>query len=245
MNMHGARRADPGMSRFTYAVGDVHGRRDLLELAFEAIAAHAGARPHRVVMLGDYVDRGPDSAGVIERLMRRARAGDLVCLKGNHEDMMLRAVAGEDGALRSWLWNGGQETLKSYGARTDDDLRRAIPAAHLRWFAALPLTAADPYRVFVHAGLEPEVPLDAQDEARLLWIRGPFLAASAEAFAAHIVHGHTPQWEGKPDAGEPELLGHRTNLDTGAWATGVLTAGLFDARTPGGPVEVLSIRARS
>lgn len=237
--------SDPEMNRFTYAVGDVHGRLDLLERAFDRIAAHAGERPHRIVTLGDYVDRGPESAGVVAFLMRRGEAADLVCLKGNHEDMLLRAVAGEDGAVRQWLWNGGLETLASYGASADGDLRRAIPEAHLRWFADLPLTASDPHRTFVHAGLEPGVPLRLQDEHLLLWIRAPFLRAGADAFETHVVHGHTPQWDEKPDAAKPELLGHRTNLDTGAYATGVLTVGVFDPDVPGGPVEVLTISAGS
>ena len=232
------------MSDLTYAVGDVHGRRDLLELAFERIAARAGARAYRIVMLGDYVDRGPASAGVIELLLRRGeQADDLVCLKGNHEDMMLRALAGEDGALGLWLGNGGAETLRSYGARPEGDVRRAIPEAHLRWISDLPLTASDRYRTFVHAGLEPYVPLSEQDEATLLWIRGPFLTAPAGAFEKHVVHGHTPHWDGKPDPATPELLAHRTNLDTGAWATGVLSVGVFDPDAAGGPTEVMAISA--
>ena len=232
------------MNGLTYAVGDVHGRLDLLERAFDRIAAHAGARAHRVVMLGDYVDRGPESAGVIDFLIRRQARADVVCLKGNHEDMMLRALAGGDGGLRAWLGNGGRETLRSYGARPDGDFQRAIPVAHLDWLTALPRAATDPHRTFVHAGLAPDVPLSLQDEATLLWIRGPFLEAPAGAFEAHVVHGHTPLWDGKPDPAEPELLAHRTNLDTGAYFTGVLSIGVFDAATPGGPIEVLSVSGR-
>ncbi|HEX3406909.1 MAG TPA: metallophosphoesterase family protein [Caulobacteraceae bacterium] len=231
----------PGASGLTYAVGDVHGRLDLVERAFDRIAAHAGARPHRMVMLGDYVDRGPESAGVIAFLMRRQAQADVVCLKGNHEDMMLRALAGEDGALRSWLANGGVETLLSYGVRAYGDIERAVLDAHLDWLAALPLIAADPHRIYVHAGLAPDVPLRQQDEATLLWIRGPFLRAPAGAFEAHVVHGHTPLWDEKPEPAEPELLAHRTNLDTGAYFTGVLTVGVFDPAEPGGPTEVLQV----
>jgi serine/threonine protein phosphatase 1 len=232
------------MNGVTYAVGDVHGRLDLLERAFDRIALHAGARPHRVVMLGDYVDRGPDSAGVIAFLIRRQAQADVVCLKGNHEDMMLRAIAGEDGSLRAWLLNGGRETLRAYGARPDGDFRRDIPAAHVGWLTGLPLAATDPHRIYVHAGLAPDIPLSLQDEATLLWIRRPFLEAPAGAFEAHVVHGHTPLWEGKPDPAEPELLSQRTNLDTGAYFTGVLSVGVFDEAAPGGPVEVLPIVGR-
>ena len=233
------------MNALTYAVGDVHGRLDLLELAFDRIAAHAGAREHRVVMLGDYVDRGPESAGVIDFLIRRQAGGDVVCLKGNHEDMMLRALAGDDGALRSWLANGGLETLRAYRTLADADPGRSIPAAHLDWLSNLPLSATDAHRIYVHAGVEPGVPLPDQDEATLMWIRGPFLRAPVGAFEAHVVHGHTPLWDGKPDPAQPELLAHRTNLDTGAWFTGVLSVGVFDRAAPGGPVEVLAIVGRA
>jgi serine/threonine protein phosphatase 1 len=157
--------------------------------------------------------------------------------------MMLRALAGEAGALRTWLANGGLETLRAYGARPGGDLARAVPQAHLDWLAALPLTAADPHRIFVHAGLAPDTPLSQQDEATLLWIRGPFLRAPAQAFERHVVHGHTPYWDGKPDPAEPELRPHRTNLDTGAWFTDVLTVGAFDPATPGGPIEVMPVAA--
>ena len=229
------------MSGITYAVGDVHGRLDLLERAFDRIAAHAGRRPYRVITLGDYVDRGPDSAGVIAFLMRRQAEADVVCLKGNHEDMMLRSLEGDDGAMRAWLSNGGLETLRSYRARPDSDLRDGIADAHLAWLSALPLAVRDAHRIFVHAGLEPGVPLNQQDEATLLWIRGPFLRAPAGAFEAHVVHGHTPLWDEKPEPAEPELLAHRTNLDTGAYFTGVLTVGVFDPNLPGGPIEALHI----
>ena len=229
------------MSDLTYAVGDVHGRLDLLERAFDRMAAHAGSRPHRVIMLGDVVDRGPESAGVIDFLLRRQARADIVCLKGNHEAMMLGALAGDEVALRSWLANGGVETLRSYGARTAGDMRRTVSGEHVAWLSALPLAATDAHRIFVHAGLEPHVPLSRQDEATLLWIRTPFLRAPAGAFEAHVVHGHTPVWDAKPDPALPERLAHRTNLDTGACFTGVLTVGVIDAAAPGGPIEVLAV----
>ena len=229
------------MSDLTYAVGDVHGRLDLLERAFDRMAADADGCPHRVIMLGDYVDRGPESAGVIDFLIRRQVRADVTCLKGNHEAMMSGALAGDDVALRSWLSNGGVETLRSYGARNASEMGQAIPAAHVAWLSALPLAATDAHRIFVHAGLEPDVPLSRQDEATLLWIRTPFLRAPAGAFEAHVVHGHTPVWDAKPDPAVPELLAHRTNLDTGACFTGVLTVGVFDAAAPGGPIAVLAV----
>jgi len=219
---------------FTYAIGDIHGRLDLLDKAQGAIAAHAGKAARQVICLGDYVDRGPDSKGVIETLMERAAAASWICLKGNHEDMMIEALRGR-GGLRHWMFNGGGETLQSYGGAA------GVPAAHLDWLEALPLFHRDAHRLFVHAGVAPGVALEDQDPEAFLWIRDAFLAAPAETLPRHVVHGHTPQWRGKPDLARPELLAHRTNLDTGAVWTGILSVGVFADARPGGPVEVLAI----
>jgi serine/threonine protein phosphatase 1 len=228
--------------RRTYAVGDVHGRLDLLRLALADIAADAHDVSFRVVFLGDYVDRGPDSRGVVELLMSLQSAGwSAVCLKGNHEDLMLRAVdSGSPHALARWLSFGGGATLRSYGLDPHEEL--AIPRAHLRWLSGLPLTTGDAHRVYVHAGLAPKTPVHRQSERACLWIRERFLAAREGDVDGHVVHGHTPVWQGKPNPAEPELLAHRTNLDTGAFATGVLTVGVFDADTPGGPSKLLTIK---
>jgi serine/threonine protein phosphatase 1 len=125
---------------------------------------------------------------------------------------------------------------------TDTDFE-AIPGTHLAWMDALPIIAFDPHRVYVHAGLMPDVSMNDQDETACLWIREKFLRAKADRFPdrKHIVHGHTPSWVGKPDPSKPELLPHRTNLDTGAYATGVLTVGVFDMAEPGGPVDTIAI----
>lgn len=227
----------------TYAIGDVHGRLDLLRAAADAIDAHVGDAPFRVVMLGDYVDRGPDSRGVIEFLMELQRRWRVVCLKGNHEELMIQAVADPgSGKLSRWLEFGGDETLRSYGLGPDDDLAEGIPREHIRWMSMLPKTTGDRHRIYVHAGLEPGTPIHRQRDQTLLWIRERFLEARPGDFEAHVVHGHTPIWDGKPDPAEPELLEHRTNLDTAAFATGVLAVAVFDAETPGGPVEVMKIR---
>ena len=196
-----------------------------------------------MIFLGDYVDRGPDSRRVVERLMQVQKAGAAVCLKGNHEDLMIRALT--DTARASyWRWceNGGLQTLRSYGVDDEAEARARVPREHLRWMAGLPLTTTDGARIYVHAGLAPRTAFHRQTEASCLWIRERFLRAKAKEFEAHIVHGHTPFWEGKPDPAEPELLPHRTNLDTGAFATGVLSIGVFDPDVAGGPVEVLSVR---
>lgn len=218
-----------------YAIGDIHGRLDLFEAALRAIEAHAGRNPRTVVVLGDFIDRGPASAELLHRL-KALEGPDFIVLKGNHEALMVDALRGEDRrAAELWLSNGGEETLNSYGGGG------AVPAAHLDWLETLPLFWRDPHRDYVHAGLEPGVALDGQDAATLLWIRERFLAAPAEAFERHVVHGHTPRWRGKPDPAEAERLAHRTNLDTGAWMTGVLSVGVFDPEVPGGPLEVLAI----
>jgi serine/threonine protein phosphatase 1 len=231
----------------TYAIGDLHGRLDLLRAAVETIAKHVGDRTFRVIFLGDYVDRGPDSRGVLEFLIDLQRRWPVVCLKGNHEELMIQAVTEPGGRrLERWLEYGGDQTLKSYGLAKDDDLAAGVPSEHIRWMSSLPRTTGDRHRIYVHAGLAPGTPVHRQNDETCLWIRERFLLGRPGDFEAHIVHGHTPVWEGKPDPAEPELLEHRTNLDTGAFATGVLAVGVFDATAPGGPVEVLMVKgARS
>lgn len=231
------------MEPLTFAIGDIHGRLDLLERAFDAIALRADGGEHRIICLGDLVDRGSDSRGVIELLMR---AKGVRCLKGNHEDLMLRALRGRDAySVSQWLQNGGGATLTSYGAsgRFDPSLE-LVDERHLGWIESLPLAIEDQSRIFVHAGLTPGIPLADQDADTLLWIRERFLRAETIAEfpdGKHIVHGHTPIWAGKPDASRPERLDHRTNLDTGAYMTGILSVGVFEAAEPGGPIQVMQI----
>lgn len=232
--------------RLTYAIGDVHGRLDLLQAALDAVARHGAGSDVRLVLLGDYIDRGPESRGVVDLLMGLQRDAPLVCLKGNHEDLMVRAIRdGKPADVRLWLREGGDRTLASYGAASLEEAAVAVPAEHLRWMSRLPLTTADARRVYVHAGLSPQSPMDAQDERTCLWIRDVFLAAEAGAFEQHVVHGHTPLWRDKPEMDRPELLDHRTNLDTGAYQTGVLCVGVFPRDTSGGPLEVIRVSARA
>jgi serine/threonine protein phosphatase 1 len=202
----------------TYAIGDVHGCLDKLTELLARCRAHAGDHPHRLVFVGDYVDRGPDSRGVVELLLRVERdvGAEVICLRGNHEAMMLDAVHTNDEGL--WLLNGGGETLLSYGARDARDM----PAAHLDWIAGLPLSFDDGRRLFVHAGVNPMLPLDRQAEQDLLWIREPFLSSRRD-FGRFIVHGHTPLATGTPD-----LRPNRLNIDTAAVFGGPLTAAVFD-----------------
>lgn len=225
-----------------FAVGDVHGRLDLVRAALDAIADFQPQLSRRLIFLGDYVDRGPHARGVVELLMSMSHDPSVVCLKGNHERIMLDAlVNGTTETFEFWRRMGGRETLASYGASDIESALERVPASHLSWMMQLPLTSGDGHRIYVHAGLRPGTPLHEQDETACLWIRERFFKGSQGEFGAHIVHGHTPTWEGKPDPCEPELLPHRTNLDLGAYATNSLGVGVFDGARPGGPVAVLAI----
>jgi serine/threonine protein phosphatase 1 len=221
-----------------YAIGDIHGRLDLLARLLDLIRSDyraGGAAPAELVFLGDYIDRGPDSAGVLDLLAAMAARPSPglrpVFLKGNHEDLMLDFLAGGPRAL-AWLHNGGLATLASYGVAVPEDpdgaglaaaaaaLAAALPAGHRGFLERLaPHHVAGPY-LFVHAGLRPGIPLAAQDEQDLLWIRGPFLGAT-ERFEKFIVHGHTI-------SAAPELRSNRLGIDTGAFCTGCLTAAVLD-----------------
>jgi serine/threonine protein phosphatase 1 len=208
------------MSPLTFAVGDVHGCLEKLQRVVEACEARAAGRSARFVFLGDYIDRGPDSRGVVEFLMCRqlAQPDAVVCIRGNHEQLALDAHADER-AMPMWLRNNGATTLSNYG-RTGG----RISPAHLVWLAALPLWHDDGQRFFVHAGVDLKVPLHEQAPEVMLWMREPFLSRSDEVDCGRfVVHGHTPQKSGKPD-----LRRHRVNLDTGAVMGGPLTAAVFD-----------------
>lgn len=215
-----------------YAIGDIHGRLDLLKLAADAIMDDLAGRSGRVICLGDYVDRGPDSKGVIEFLMGAQRDGAMTCLKGNHEDMLVDScMHGRDEGM--WLGNGGMATIASYGGEIDPD--------HVAWMASLPTIVEAAGRVFVHAGLMPGAPLEGQEDDVVMWIRDRFLLAERDFIGwPHIVHGHTPSHPWKTDPAEPELLAWRTNLDTAAFHTGVLTVGVFEG-DGGPPARVLRI----
>jgi len=217
----------------TYAVGDIHGCADLLDALLERIEAHAGGRERRLVFLGDYMDRGPGSARVIETLrkLQWREEGAVVCLMGNHEAMLLKTLQ-EHGARELWLRNGGQETLASFGVDGPEEL----PGDVLDWIEALPTVHDDPLRWYVHAGFRPEVEAPDPDTETRLWIREPFLSDEYD-FGRHVVHGHTPQTKGRPD-----VRRFRTNLDTGAVYGGALTAGVFTS-AQGPAVEFLSVRA--
>jgi Calcineurin-like phosphoesterase len=205
-------------SPLTFAVGDIHGCLDKLQRLLTAGEAYAGARPTRYVFLGDYIDRGPQSRGVIELLIQRqaARPGTIVCLRGNHEQMAIDAHA-SDRAVPLWLANNGASTLRNYGG--------PISPEHLAWLSALPFCHDDGLRFFVHAGIDLAVPLAEQEPEVMLWMREPFLSECDEVDCGRfIVHGHTPLPTGTPD-----LRRRRLNLDTAAVMGGPLSAAVFDA----------------
>lgn len=208
------------MALLTFAIGDIHGCLDKLERLAAACEAHAGGRPARYVFLGDYIDRGPDSRGVVEWLMRRQQAqpAAVVCLRGNHEQMAIMAHADER-AMALWLQNSGATTQRNY-----PETNGRIEEAHLAWLAGLPFCHDDGLRFFVHAGIDLSVPLKEQDGEVMLWMREPFLSDCDEVDPGRfIVHGHTPLRTGLPD-----LRRHRLNLDTAAVLGGPLTAAAFD-----------------
>jgi len=218
-----------------YAIGDIHGRYDLLtEILAQIVADAPGRQSGRIPILvtcGDYVDRGPDSARVLTALdwIRRDGRLRLHALKGNHEAAFLSFLSDpHDGA--GWLGFGGDATLLSYGVRPPadfqdaaelerarDDLLERMPAAHLRVLQELEMMVVLGDYAFVHAGIRPGVPLARQKAEDLLWIRGPFLDRT-EPFEKRIVHGHS--WM----EAAPEIYDNRIGLDTGAYETGVLTA---------------------
>ena len=209
----------------TYAVGDIHGALHKLQSLIARCEQHADGRALRFVFVGDYIDRGPQSCGVIQTLiaLEQKMPDAVVALKGNHEAMLLAIIDGDFPAA-DWLPQCGAQTLLSYGVSDARDL----PRQHVDWLRALPLSHDDGRRFFVHAGVDPELPLDAQHEHDLLWIREPFLSDERD-YGRLIVHGHTPV----PD-GIPELRRNRLDLDTGAGYGGPVTAAVFgdDATAP-------------
>ena len=205
-----------------YAVGDIHGRSDLLDGVHSMIDADFGRRIGKrqaEIYLGDYVDRGPDSAGVLARLRRRAEARKVIAISGNHEDTLLGFLEGRI-AAREWLEWGGAATALSYGVNPQSEavlgaaVARAVPLEDVAFLRGLRLAFHYGPYFFAHAGVRPGRPLEKQVADDLMWIRKPFLS-HAGGFGAIVVHGHTP----RP---APELLGNRINLDTGAYATGRL-----------------------
>ncbi len=212
-----------------YAVGDIHGRLDLFEALIEAIEqddADAGSASSTVILLGDLVDRGPDPAGVVRRAREWQDQREVRILSGNHEEMFLRSFKDEE-MMRHFLRHGGRQTIMSYGVGRKALSEASITEAQALMDAAVPeservyianfedMIVIGQY-VFVHAGIDPQVPLEAQRKSDLRWIREPFLSHS-EPLEKVVVHGHTI-------CNEPEDRGNRIGIDTGAYSSGRLTA---------------------
>ncbi len=212
-----------------YAVGDVHGRLDLLQALITAIEADdAACRPAQtcVILLGDLIDRGPDSAGVIAAARAWGRQRLVRILLGNHEEMLLRALDSED-VMRHFLRYGGRETILSYLPDPDvyhradlaevrELMEIAIPAADLAFIRGFEDSITIGDYLFVHAGVHPDAAMDQQRTGDLRWIREPFLS-HAGSFGPVVVHGHTI-------TDQPEVRHNRIGLDTGAYRSGRLTA---------------------
>jgi len=231
-----------------YVVGDVHGRADLLERMLAEIARHAGSSPPvsrtSVVFVGDIIDRGPHSREALALLdQARDRMPELVTLLGNHEEMLLRSIAGDETALRGWMRYGGAETVESFGlaplAEEADAvpyvaaLRRAVPDAWVEWLKSWPLTARSGDYFICHAGVKAGVALNRQARRDLLWARAGFVD-NAHDHGSVIVHGHTIT-----DA--VEILPNRIGIDTGAYCTGTLSAVCLE----GTRVDVLAVQAEA
>lgn len=230
-----APRAVPEDAR-VYAIGDIHGRVDLLADLHRRILedAERNAKPRMVVVyVGDYVDRGLQSRAVLDTLIDEPLEGfESIHLKGNHEAMMLQFMA-DSRVASGWLEIGGNATLLSYGVKPKEEqsllkrlaeaqaqLQHNLPASHREFLEGLKLHHIEGDYLFVHAGLKPRVALDDQRERDLLWIRDDFLESTVD-HGKTVVHGHSISWE-------PEVKANRINVDTGAFASGVLTCLVLD-----------------
>lgn len=226
------RRAPEGVR--LYAIGDVHGRLDLFEALLERLAADHAARPGpaaHLVLLGDYIDRGPRSAQLLDRLANGPPPwATWTLLRGNHEQVLLDLHAGSAGFLKrlaGWLDFGGRETLRSYGLPSSvafgDDLAaigaeigRLVPPRHIALIQSMPLSHRAGDYLFVHAGLRPGLDIKYQQPRDLLWIRDEFLD-SPDDHGCLVVHGHSI-------TAQVDIRPNRIGIDTGAYATGRLTA---------------------
>ncbi|MFC3440991.1 metallophosphoesterase [Sphingobium rhizovicinum] len=219
-----------GADRRVYAIGDIHGRLDLLEALLRLIAQDDRARgpmPPHLILLGDLIDRGPASRGVVERVMGLMAGGGTQCVKGNHEELFVLAARGDARIIPTFRRAGGAQTLASYGlpAATSDAMDDAaiarwmlahVPRDHVDFIDDLPDSVEMGDYLFVHAGIRPGVPIADQKSADLRWIRRDFLDHDG-IHPRMIVHGHSIS----PD---PDQRDNRVGIDTGAYFSGRLTA---------------------
>ena len=214
-----------------YVVGDVHGRLDLLDEMLGRVEADDQSRARArtsVIFLGDLIDRGPDSAGVLERLRAYRPAFAIPhFILGNHEEILLRLLDGDAGPFANWLAFGGSECARSYGLDPEElrrvpadeaveHLRRAVPQAHAAFLRSFVDSVTFGSYLMVHAGIRPGIALDEQSQRDLRWIRSPFLEARGD-LGFTVVHGHTI-------SEQVEVRPNRIGIDTGAYRSGCLTA---------------------
>jgi serine/threonine protein phosphatase 1 len=212
------------LMKLIYAVGDIHGMYDKLIASLEAINKHnvqVGCADHKVVFLGDYVDRGPDSRKVVEhvKMLIEKDADTYKGIIGNHEDMMFEGRS-------HWYQNGGDKTVESYNGD------RNLMEEHIKWLMSLPVKIETENYIFVHAGLDPDTTVKHQSRNTMLWVRHWW--NTERDFGKHVVYGHTPFHN-------PMLKNYSTGLDTGAVFGGKLSVGVFDAEVNKGPITVLQV----
>lgn len=211
----------------TFVIPDIHGRYDLLCLALDKINLSS---LDKLIFLGDYIDRGPQSALVVQQIRAGLDSGlPWIALKGNHEDFMAEGIDGNDVALyMSWLPHGGYETINSYNTESCNIAEDAA------WMRRLPIFYEDTHRVYVHAFAPEQFDMKDAPEGDVLWTRYPE-GADVGYRGKHVVHGHTPKKNG------PELYRNRTNLDCGAVFYDRLVIGVFDDGVSGGPIELIEV----
>jgi serine/threonine protein phosphatase 1 len=217
-----------------YVIGDIHGRSDLLDRIADEIYLDIESHPSKeclTITLGDYVDRGPDSRGVLDRLSNNPFPTRYVALRGNHESLF-ETFLQNPSTGNFWRGLGGLATLRSYGVPVNDRmvskefeqaasaLRAAIPKEHLRFLSGLKPSITIGNNFLCHAGIRPGIPLEKQSIEDLMWIRDEFLNNTTD-FGKMVVHGHSPtEW--------PDIRSNRINIDTGAFASGRLTCLVID-----------------
>jgi serine/threonine protein phosphatase 1 len=236
LKLFGSRRTPRGypateQGERVYAIGDVHGRLDLLRDLLRRIDDHSAGLPPaestHIILLGDLIDRGTQSREVLNFVYSiQQRTDGIVTLLGNHEELMLKAIDKVPGTLDAWMRMGGRATVRSFGLEPPaagesardyaDRLRAAVPPELLEWMRTLPLTASSGSYMFCHAGIRPGVSLKRQSRTDLLWIRKEFLEDDS-SHGVVVVHGHSI-------AADVEMRSNRIGIDTGAYRTGVLTA---------------------
>lgn len=230
-----------------YAVGDVHGRPDLMEMMFDEIERHDAQRPAArtlIIMIGDIVDRGPQSREALQLLFdRQRRMPNLLTLLGNHEEMLLRSLRGDEAELRGWMTVGGAETVASFGLeplKPGEDalpfvlaLQKAVPVDWVEWIKSWPLMYQSGDYFFCHAGIKPGVALGRQHRRDLLWAREGFME-DERWHGGIVVHGHTI-------TEDVEIRANRIGIDTGAYRSGVLSALCVE----GIDRDIVTVRAES